>query len=160
MKIYLAGSIAGGRDFEEGVKAINAVLSKLGHEVVTPFVVDQEINSKRFPDLTGSVRSQAIFTEDLELVEKADVIIAEVSQPSTGVGIELGFTLAFARLLGTRKPTLLLRHDSLQDVRNSSLVEGNTYAEFCHYNSETLEAIVGGFFENIGREGRVHRERE
>lgn len=138
MKIYLAGSISGGREFEKGIKAIAKVLQDEGHEILTPFVVDSELNTRRFPNLTGKERDRAIFREDLNLLVMSDAIIAEVSKPSTGVGIELGFLLGMMVFNGVRKPTLALVDDSLREKRNSSLLGGNPYVRLLYYSPECI----------------------
>lgn len=160
MKIYLAGSIAGGRDYEEGLFAVYNTLIELGHEVLTPFVVDQEINNARFPDLSGDERATAIFDEDLHLLDIAEAAIAEVSQPSSGTGTELGVLVGYARFLGIHKPTLALKHEDLKDKRFSFLVQGNPHLELQHYSLDTVKDIVCEFMERIDIEGRVVRERE
>ena len=149
MKVYLAGSMAGGRAFAGSLREINDLLINLGHNVLTPFVVDEKINQIRFPKLKGVNRARAIFKQDLELVTKADVIIAEVSQPSIGVGIELGFAAGLIRLAGKAKPILLLRHRSLENERNSNLVLGNPYATFLYYDKESIEGVITNFFQKI-----------
>jgi nucleoside 2-deoxyribosyltransferase len=151
MNVYLAGSMAGGRDFADGLAQISRILIKIGHKVLTPFVVDDEINIKRFPGLKGSSRAKAIFEEDLDLVTQSDVIIAEVSQPSTGVGVELGYTVGLIRLSKKKKPMLLLRHKSLESVRNSSLILGNPHATFTYYEKASLEKIIDKFFQDLKR---------
>ena len=159
MKIYLAGSISGGRDFADGLKAINDSLIRMGHEVLTPFVVDEEINKTRFPDLTGVDRSTAIFEEDLRLIEESEAVIAEVSRTSTGVGMELGYLVGLARIKGLEKPTLLLRHHSLGGSRTSNLLVGNPYAKFLYYSPDNVNDLIQEFFTEI-EEGKIRRETE
>ena len=96
MKVYLAGSMSGGREFADGLLAINSVLQEFGHEVLTPFVVDERISATRFPGLQGQDEARAVFEDDLRLLQQADVAIAEISQPSTGVGVEIGFFVGLA----------------------------------------------------------------
>ncbi len=151
MKIYLAGSMAGGRDYADGLVAINKVLIELGHIVLTPFVVDPKINEQRFPKLKGVKRARAIFEEDIELVTESDTIIAEVSQPSTGVGTELGYALGLIRLAKKRKPILLLRHKSLEKVPTSNLIIGNPHATFSYYDKGSVGSVVWNFLNKLSK---------
>lgn len=160
MKIYLAGSMVGGRDFEEGVKEINNALIKLGHEVTSPFVVDPEINAARFPDLSGVELDNARFEDDLKRIQEADCVVMEVSQPSHGVGFEMGWTTALIRLAHQEKPLLFLKHASLREGKNSSLVRGNPHAKFEYYDKETVGNIVENFMRSVEQEGKITRERE
>lgn len=155
MKIYLAGAIAGGRNFEEGMKSIYDTVTGAGHEVLTPFVVFQEINQARFPGMEGAERSRAIRMEDMNLLKECHIAIAEVSQPSIGVGIELGHLEAMG------VPILSLRHESLGGSRMSALVEGSDDQTFKYYNSATVSEIISRFLlENESREGQIRRGRE
>ncbi|MDO8452423.1 MAG: deoxyribonucleoside 5'-monophosphate N-glycosidase, partial [bacterium] len=82
LKIYLGGSIYGGRDFEDGLKLIARVAKELGHDVLTDdFVVNVDLTEKE-GTYTGVVE------RDVTKLNLADVFIAEVSQASHGVGYE------------------------------------------------------------------------
>lgn len=150
MKIYLAGSIAGGRKFAKNIRSIAAVLEKLGHEVISPFVVSTQVNESRFPGLKGKKLAEAKFKEDLDLVlNKVEAIVAEVSQPSHGVGVELGAITAGRILTNIRTPILLLMDDSLKNKTKSSLIFGNPHATFKYYNKDNVERVLKNFFGNI-----------
>lgn len=60
-----------------------------------------------------------IFKRDVDWVREADVIVAEVTQPSLGVGYELGL----AESLGKRVVCL---HRPVEGRRLSAMVAGNT----------------------------------
>ena len=83
MKIYFAGSIRGGREYAETYSEIIEYLRNFG-EVVTKHVGDQRItaNGESAPD-------NNIFERDMRWLEGSDVVVAEVSSPSLGVGYEL-----------------------------------------------------------------------
>lgn len=153
MKIYLAGSIAGGRDFADGLLAINKILTENGHTVLTPFVVDSAVNEARFPDLDEDSRAVAIRDQDLALLRECDLAIAEVSQTSFGVGIEIG------KLEFMGKPILCLRHESLFDGKMSYLIKGSRDLTFTHYSQETVGGIVNNFLkESENLEGKIRRK--
>lgn len=152
--------MSGGRDFSSALLIINEQVINLGHEVLTPFVVDLELNQRRYPGLSVEERARAIFDEDLRLLQEADVVIFEVSQASTGVGEEIGFLVALAMLKEGHKSTLFLRHESLTGVRPSNLVLGNPYGKMVYYGNQTLDRIIRGFFDEVSKETRVDKERE
>ena len=143
MKIYLAGSIAGGREFEANIKLIANVIKSLGHEIISPFVVDIKLNEDRFPGLEGKELAKAHFDEDLDLVlNQADAFVAEVSQPSHGVGVEIG-AITTKKMLGKSDiPVLLLTDDYLKNKKISSLVYGNPYAVFEFFNKDSIKNIL------------------
>ena len=94
--IYFAGSIRGGRDDAAIYAQLIERLRKFGR------VYTEHVGS---PDLTaggekGSPRE--IHDRDLEWLQSSDVIVAEVTTPSLGVGYEI------ARATEWQKPVLCL----------------------------------------------------
>ena len=85
MKIYFAGSIRGGRDDQEAYYTMIQHLKKYG-EVLTKHVGDKTIDALGEKGITNE-----IFIRDIDWIKESDVIIAEVSTPSLGVGYELRF---------------------------------------------------------------------
>ncbi|MDX2443064.1 MAG: nucleoside 2-deoxyribosyltransferase [Bacteroidales bacterium] len=84
MKIYFAGSIRGGREHIEFYKKIIDYLGKYG-EVLTEHIADDKITENGENKLTDS----SIFKRDLDWLTSSDVVVAEVSNPSLGVGFEI-----------------------------------------------------------------------
>ena len=84
MTIYFAGSIRGGRDDRQIYAAIIELLRDYG-KVVTEHVGDADLNlgGENAPDV-------AIHDRDIGWLRGADVLVAEVSAPSLGVGYEIG----------------------------------------------------------------------
>ena len=70
----------------------------------------------------------ATVQRDLEWLESADAVIAEVTNPSLGVGYELGM----AEKLG--KPILCLYEDSSKKRKLSAMVSGNLKFRKFHYH--------------------------
>lgn len=85
MKIYFAGSIRGGRaDVDLYIQIIHH-LKKYG-EVLTEHVGDKQLAALGEDGKTDSY----IHNRDLEWVLQSDVVVAEVTIPSLGVGYEVG----------------------------------------------------------------------
>src|SRR5688572_17123928 len=84
MTIYFAGSIRGGRDDRELYAQIIELLRDYG-KVVTEHVGDANVT------LGGeNAPSREIHDRDLAWIRGADILIAEVTAPSLGVGYEIG----------------------------------------------------------------------
>ena len=114
MKIYFAASIRGGRkDQIKYNELIRFLSSKV--EVLTEHVGDSSLGQ------TGELNrsDKEIYQRDLEWLESADAVIAEVTNPSLGVGYELGI----AEKLG--KPVLCLFDDSDHNRTMSAMISGN-----------------------------------
>lgn len=86
MKIYFAGSIRGGRNDQEIYFKIIDLLKNYG-EVLT-----EHIGLKTLESSGETKTNKFIFDRDVTWIKQADIIIAEVSTPSLGVGYELGIS--------------------------------------------------------------------
>ncbi len=88
MKIYFGGSIAGGRKYLEIYQKIVAYLKSEGHRVLTEHVVQPDVL-----ELETKFTPKQIYTRDIEWIKECDCLIAEVSNPSLGVGYEICYAL-------------------------------------------------------------------
>ena len=84
LTIYFAGSISGGRDDAGHYRTLVKALEAAGHRVLAGAVASESVSAGGEP--LGSVE---IFERDLRWIEQADLLVAEVSMPSTGVGYEV-----------------------------------------------------------------------
>jgi 2'-deoxynucleoside 5'-phosphate N-hydrolase len=111
MNIYFACSITGGREFESVYQAIVHALTEEGHEVPTAHLAGSGVTA-----LEAVIDPQEVYARDVAWIRACDVLIAEVSAPSHGVGYEIGFAL------GLGKPVLAL----FQEGRKiSKMISGN-----------------------------------
>ena len=111
MQIYFAGSIAGGRDFLETYTKIVKYLQNKGHNIPTEHII--------YPDVltfeTGTT-AEEIYNRDVEWLKGSKALIAEISNPSLGVGYEIGYAL------NAKIPVLALYH---KDIFISRMISGN-----------------------------------
>ncbi len=112
MQIYFAASIAGGRQYLSTYREIVAYLKNLGHAVLTEHIAAPDVWQQE-SDLTA----RQIYTRDVQWLSHADCLIAEVSNPSLGVGYEICYAL------GLDKPVICLYH---HEVLLSRMILGNT----------------------------------
>lgn len=92
MNIYFACSITGGREFEPVYQAIVAALTDDGHNVPTAHLADSGAGVRE-----DSLGPHAVYARDTGWIRECDVLIAEVSVPSHGVGYEIGFALGLGK---------------------------------------------------------------
>ena len=85
MKIYFAGSIRGGRSDAELYSHIIKELSQYG-EVLTEHVADKNLSAKG----EKGMDDRQIHDRDMEWLHQSDIVVAEVTTPSLGVGYEIG----------------------------------------------------------------------
>jgi nucleoside 2-deoxyribosyltransferase len=89
MKIYFAGSITGGRNDSGLYEEIILLLKKHG-EVLT-----EHIGNKNLSQMGETISAEEIYERDISWVKKCDVLVAEVTNPSFGVGIEIARATEF-----------------------------------------------------------------
>ncbi len=111
MNIYFACSITGGREFEPVYQAIVRALTEDQHVVPTAHLAGSDVMA-----LEAVVDPQEVYTRDTAWIRACDVLIAEVSVPSHGVGYEIAFAL------GLGKPVLAL-HQEQRII--SKMISGN-----------------------------------
>jgi len=135
MKIYFAGSISGGRGDVEMYNQIINYLKQFG-EVLTEFIGDTSLS-----DLgEGKLNDKFIHDRDLNWLLSADVLVAEVTTPSLGVGYEIG------RALENGKKILCLYRD-IDGKRISAMIKGAAGIEVKNYGDfEEAKGILDGFF--------------
>ncbi len=134
-KIYFAGSIRGGRDDHELYARIIGYLQNFG-EVLTEHVGLQNITDM---GETG-MSEQEIYNRDIAWLKSADVVVAEVTTPSLGVGFEI------ARAVGLNKEVLCLFR--VRDERRvSAMISGCPDVKVTEYKTFTeLTGILDQFF--------------
>ena len=139
MKVYLSGSIRGGRQFQKVYQIMLDFLRDNNHDVLTYHVAEKNIL-----ELETEQSDVDIFVQDEAWLDECDCLIAEVSVPSLGVGYEIADTLA-------RKKPVLAIYDSKKGPI-SAMISGNTspLISVLPYDSipQLLERI-SSFFYNI-----------
>lgn len=134
MKIYFAGSIRGGREDAALYFKIIDYLKTFG-EVLTEHVGDPSLTSVGDDGPTDKF----IHDRDLEWLNTSDVIVAEVTTVSMGVGYEIG------RAVEAGKPVLcLFRPDSGKNL--SAMISGCDDLDLVNYSTlEEVKSSINGF---------------
>ena len=89
MNIYFACSITGGREEQSIYQVIVDTLLKDGHVVPTAHLSGSDVMA-----LEEIVDPLEVYTRDIEWIDDSQVLIAEVSTPSHGVGYEISYALS------------------------------------------------------------------
>lgn len=131
MKIYFCGSIRGGRADAEVYRTMIDRLKQYGS------VLTEHVGDLNLTDRGGDGTSGHIYERDTAWLRQCDVVIAECSQPSLGVGYEL----AYAESLG--KPVHIFY--GRDDGRLSAMAAGNPRFDIHYYASlpELLSQLAG-----------------
>lgn len=83
-RIFLSGSIRGGRQLLKTYQLMCNFIKEAGAEVTSLHVADPELEK-----LEMEMTEEEIYMRDMNLLSESDALIAEVTVPSTGVGYEI-----------------------------------------------------------------------
>jgi len=112
MNIYFACSITGGRELESTYQEIVKALLDDGHEIPTSYLAQAEsMENER------QLTPEFVYERDTKWIRECDVLVAEVSVPSHGVGYEIGYAL------NLNKPVLCLYQSGRKVTK---MISGNS----------------------------------
>ena len=135
MKIYFAGSIRGGRGDAEIYAQIIELLQQFG-EVLTEHIGQGNL------DVMGesTLSDNEIHDRDMDWLMESDIMVAEVTNPSLGVGYEIG------RAIEANKQIICLYRE-LPNKRLSAMIGGSDQIKIIKYDNldyikKKLESIL------------------
>jgi nucleoside 2-deoxyribosyltransferase len=135
MKIYFAGSIKGGRNNQDSYEMIVHELKKYG-KVLTEHVADKSLTDKGEMGVTDKY----IFQRDTKWLRECDVLIAEITTPSLGVGYEIGY-------VETLKKPILCLYRKIDGKSPSAMISGNPSVKISSYNElAEIQKILSKYF--------------
>ena len=144
--IYFSGAITGGRGDVPLYRRIVETLEADGHRVIAGVVAATDVTAAG-----EELDSDAIFQRDLrwisEVSESKGFLVAEVSQPSTGVGYEI----ATARYL-FEIPVICLYRPAYTK-RCTAMVTGDRGIETIEYDEGSIDAMLSRLIHAVNRAG-------
>lgn len=130
MKLFFAGSIRGGGGYGKVYRRIIALLGSHG-EVISEHLYNNGSTKKE-----NSNSDADIHARDTRALKQSDLVFAEVSHPSIGVGYEIGI----AESIGI--PVIALYHGG-SEHRLSAMIAGNKKIITLTYDTfEELNALI------------------
>ena len=138
MKIYFAGSIRGGRGDSSLYLKIIEYLKNFG-EVLTEHVGDNLITSRG----ENTLDDTAIHDRDMDWLIEANIIIAEVTNPSLGVGYEIGRAIQYNK-------KIMCLYRELENTKLSAMISGSDKVINIKYNNlEDLKLLIDKHIKKI-----------
>lgn len=136
-KVYFAGSIRGGREYATLYQKIINYIQK------TDIVLTEHIGKSKM-----SLKAQTkeidmhIYERDVEWLKNCDLVIAECSCPSLGVGYELAYAEAH------HIPVYIFYNRTKSNI--SAMLNGNVYFTIIPYEAEDeIYSAIDKIFSNI-----------
>ena len=119
LSIYLACTVRGDRGAIAGLRSLVTALEAAGHTILTKHLLEDGVESAE-----SALTARAVYERDIAWLEASDVLIADASGSSFGVGFEVGYVLG--RSDGTNQRVLLLYRTGRRD-QISRLIAGNSH---------------------------------
>src|SRR6202041_2845406 len=116
MKIYFGFTVAGDRSGIEAARKIVVLLERVGHEVLTRHLVEDDAW-----EADRRISAEDVYRRDMAWLEQCDLFIAEVSGSSFGLGFETGY------LLGATEKKVVLFYRRAVETKISLLITGITH---------------------------------
>ena len=138
MRIYLACTVRGDRAALPAVRHIVSRLESHGHEVLTSHLLRDDVEQ-----VESSLTEAQVYGRDVRWLDECDVVVAEASGSSYGVGFEVGYVLGRADASGQR---VVLVYDAPRRDSISRLIPGNTDARCVTFAYDDL-ASLGAFID-------------
>ena len=136
-KIYLAFPIKGERQSDPLYGAIARYLSSKGE-----LVSNHKNGYESYADEGVPSSAQSIYEDDIQRLRSADLLVAEVSTPSLGVGYEI------AKAEELDKATICLQVEG--NYQNSAMISGNKNLMLIRYNTiADLETKLGPLLDSL-----------
>ena len=133
MKIYFTASRAGNKQFGEHYKKIIGAIKKEGFKVQADHIINDapQPHEKNFHDYYRSA---------YKWIKEADMVVAEISTPSSGVGHEIFLAL------NNKKPVLALLNENAVTDRDATL-KGNPSKLLVYekYDDKNLTQVIRKF---------------
>ena len=140
MNIYLACTVRGDRAAIGALRALADRLERSGHTLLTRHLLEDDVDAAE-----SALTERDVFERDMKWLAVADVVIAEASGSSYGVGFEVGYVLGRSDVSAQR---VLLLYDQAHRSRVSRLIAGNVHPSCTTYpyrNAEDLLTFVDLF---------------
>ena len=141
MDIYLSAAIRGGRELQQNYQAISNFLDENGHKVLTHHVASLNVI-----EIENSMSDREIYTQDITWLHECDVVIAEVSIPSLGVGYEIAYALLLDKpVLGFFEENRVI----------SAMISGNTSSNLTLRSYKSISELliqIGDFLKSLSKQ--------
>ena len=128
MNIYFSAAISAGRIYAPIYKKMVETLIENGFNILTEHVADPNVLQ-----MEREFAATEVYNRDIHLIHECDLLIAEVSHPSTGVGYEIAYALL------NDKPVIATY---LSGLKATKMITGNTQPNLFVYSYESINDLL------------------
>ena len=144
VNIYLACTVRGDRAAVLALRTLADTLERAGHVVLTRHLLADDVETAE-----SALSERQVFDRDLRWLTAADVVIAEASGSSYGVGFEVGYVLGLSEHTAKR---VLVLYQAARRAYVSRLITGNSHpgcVTYAYQDGDDLARVVSGFLSSI-----------
>jgi 2'-deoxynucleoside 5'-phosphate N-hydrolase len=141
--VYLACTVRGDRGGVLAGRAICRRLQEHGHQVLTTHLLADDVEAAE-----SRLTAADVYRRDLDWLSGCDVLVAEASGSSYGVGFEVGYVLARAPQTGQR---VVLLFDAARRAQVSRLIAGNCDPNCTTFAYASLDELVAFLDRRFGQ---------
>ena len=134
MRVYLACTVRGDRTGVQAGRAIAERLEHNGHDVLTKHLLNDDVEAAE-----SRLTEAQIYSRDLEWITSCDLLVAEASGSSYGVGFEVGYVIGRAAQSGQR---VVVLYSAARRHAISRLISGNQHPTCTTIGYETIEELL------------------
>ena len=131
--MYLACTVRGDRGGLTTARAIARRLESHGHIVVTTHLLSDDVEATE-----ARLADEDVYARDMAWLDRCELLVAEASGSSYGVGFEVGYVLG--RSAASRQRVLLV-YDAARHAQVSRLASGNTHPHCARYAYRGLDDL-------------------
>jgi nucleoside 2-deoxyribosyltransferase len=142
VRVYLACTVRGERGGVAAGRAICQQLQRRGHEVLTTHLLAEDVDRAE-----AELTEQQVYRRDIDWLSRCDVLVAEASGSSYGVGFEVGFLIGRAR---ETKQRVLLVYDATRRLAVSRLIIGNCDDACTTFAYSSIDELVAFIDRQLG----------
>jgi len=141
MQIYLACTVRGDRSAVGALRALVTSLENAGHTILTKHLLDDGVDGAE-----SALSERAVYERDIAWLEACDVLIADASGSSFGVGFEVGYVLGRSDRTDQR---VVLIYDAGRRDRISRLIVGNAHPRCRVLSYEDPDDLIARVLEDL-----------
>lgn len=135
MNVYLACTVRGNRGGLQAARALADLLEQHGHTVLTRHLLAHDVET-----VESALTERDVFERDLRWLDASELLVAEASGSSYGVGFEVGYVLGRAAQTGQR---VLLLYDAARAPHVSRLISGSAHPACTTYSyADTADMLT------------------
>jgi len=144
MRIYFGFTMAGDRSAAEAARRMVRWLEEMGHEVLTRHLVSDEAW-----EMDRRISARQVYERDMRWLAEAELLVAEVSGSSFGLGYEAGYVLGAT----AKRVILFYRVEAAEKI--SRMITGNTHANCALVPYAEMETVEAALRDLVGKAAAV-----